>query len=161
MKNQNTLIPRIKPKMEMRELNETEKLMAVLLSANVHGLIRDIDELEGTTLYKQKLKQTAKAFLVELEKHAYQQVWAGEVEGVDFNAATDQMDHLAFMHRNLLFTLMSAGHLHESQMTLFWQDMQMTFKRHKIPLQLTPTGELIPLSNNQTPVIIDIKQWLR
>jgi hypothetical protein len=150
--------PMIRPVQEMRALNEREKFMALLLSANVHGLIRDMDDLEGTTLFKQKLKQTAKAFLVELEKHAYQQVWAGEFEGVDFNAATDQMDHLAFMHRNLLFTLMSAGHLHESQMTLFWQDMQMTFKRHKIPLQLTPTGELIPLSNDQKPTIIEIKQ---
>jgi hypothetical protein len=158
MKTKNTSIPRIKPKMEMRELNETEKLMAVLLSANVHGLIRDIDELKKTNLYRHKLKLYAKQFLEELEKHAQQQVWAVEVEGVSLDAAADQLNHIAMMHRNLLFTVMMAGDMHEAQLQLFWQDMQMTFKRHNIPLQLTPTGELIPLSNDHKPVIIDTKK---
>lgn len=129
-----------------------------MLSANVHGLIRDLDDLKHTELYRQKIKVTANAFLSALENHAKEKVWGVEVEGASISAAAQQMEDLASMHRNMMFTLLVMGDMHESQQVLFWQDMQTTFKRHRMPLQLTPTGELIPLSNDQTPVIIDIKQ---
>lgn len=119
MINTETKTPRIKPIQSQRNLNEHEQLVALLLSANIHGLIRDMDDLQETTLYRQKVKQTAKAFPAELEKHAKEQVWSGEIEGVSISAAADQLEHLSRTHRNLLFTLLRSGEMDESQLILF------------------------------------------
>lgn len=132
----------MKTTIHTRELNANEKMLALMLSANIHGLIRDMDDLEGTTLFRQKIKATAKAFLHELEKHAMQQVWGQEIEGANISAAAEQMEGLAMMHRNLMQVVLAMSDMHESQQILFWQDMQTTFKRHKMPLQLSPTGDL-------------------
>ncbi|HEV7378394.1 MAG TPA: hypothetical protein VGN64_01260, partial [Dyadobacter sp.] len=62
-----------------RELSPKERLMAVLLSANVHGLIRDLDDLKHTEIYQHKVKMTANAFLSALEVHAKEKLWGVDI----------------------------------------------------------------------------------
>lgn len=125
-----------------RPLSARQLGSAFKTAVAVNFLIREIDQLEGTNVFKQKLKQTGKSFLAELEKHAAECVWKQSPEGNDVNEASNQMDELTDQLGNFLITLISTGPIDEGQMHLFWNDMQMTFKRHKMPLRITPDGVL-------------------
>ncbi|WP_159467988.1 hypothetical protein [Dyadobacter sp. 3J3] len=142
--NEKTMLP---PKIrslvkEKRPLNDKEKALALTLSAAVHYLIRSLDEMEYTDLYKHKLKLVAKAFTYELENHAKSSLWGNEVEGTDLNKVNDQMEDIVQMFGNLLMIGLSMGEIHKAQQTLFWQEMQKQFKRFDVPLMLTPEGDL-------------------
>lgn len=134
--------PRIKPVRQSRPLNNKEKGLALTLSASVHYLIRTMDEMEHTDLYKHKLKLVAKAFVMELENHAKSCLWGNEVPGTDLNKVNDQMESIVSMHHNLLMIALSMGEIHQAQQPLFWQEMQKQFKRFDVPLRLTPEGDL-------------------
>ncbi|QRQ99761.1 hypothetical protein [Dyadobacter sandarakinus] len=128
--------------MNKRELNDKEKGLALTMSASVHYLIRCLDDLQATSIYKQKLKLVANQFLKELENHAQTQVWSADVEGADVSRATDQMEDIANMMHNLLMISLALGEVHQAQQPLFWQEMQKQFKRFEMPLRLDPAGSL-------------------
>ena len=143
MNTQKQIIPpRIRPVKQRRLLNDKEKGLALTLSAAVHYLIRTLDEMEHTELYKHKLKLVAKAFTMELENHAKHSLWGQDVAGSDLNKVTDQMEDIVQMFGNLLMIGLSMGEIHQAQQTLFWQEMQKQFKRFDVPLRLTPDGDL-------------------
>lgn len=126
----------------LRQLNESEKGLALTVSAAVHYLIRRMDDLKSTSLYSQKVKQTGNMFQKELEKHSKAQVWEGEVEGVDINAAADQMESLTDLFHNLLVLAMGCSEVPPGQQELFWIELQKNFKRFGIPLRMRPDGVL-------------------
>lgn len=126
----------------LRQLNESEKGLALTVSAAVHYLIRRMDDMKSTSLYSQKIKQAGNLFQKELEKHAKDQVWEGEVEGVDINAAADQMESLTALFHNLLILAMGCSEVPPGQQELFWIEMQKNFKRFGIPLRMRPDGVL-------------------
>ena len=108
---------------------------AYKLSVAVHFMIREIDNLQETSMYRHKLKLTAKAFLKELETHSAETIWSEGGDG-DMNTVYDQMETLSNHFGNLLITAIAADRLKPGEQTMFWQDMQMSFKRHKMPLRI-------------------------
>src|SRR4051812_8980846 len=66
-------------KHETRPLNREERLAALESGIAVHYLIRKLDSLKATSIYRQKLKASLKTLLTELEAHARDNVWTGEV----------------------------------------------------------------------------------
>lgn len=121
---------------EIRPLSPRQMGAAYKLSVAVHFLIREIDELQATSLYRHKLKMTAKAFLKELEGHAAETLWSEEGGEGDMNKVYDQMDALSNHFGNLLITAIASDRLKPGEQTMFWQDMQIAFKRHKMPLRI-------------------------
>lgn len=125
-----------------RPLNASEKGLALTTSAAVHFLIRELDQLKNTNLYSQKLKQTANQFQRELEKHAHRNVWSGEVEGVDINAAADQLDQITKLTHNFLILSFGCSEMSQAEQDMFWIDLNQAAKRHKLPIKMSIEGVL-------------------
>lgn len=122
--------------------NDTEKGLALTTSAAVHFLIRELDQLKNTNLYSQKLKQTANQFQKELEKHAHRNVWSDEVEGVDINAAADQMDQIAKLMHNFFILSFGCSEKTPAEQDMFWIDLNQAAKRHSMPIKMSIEGVL-------------------
>ncbi|WP_138481657.1 hypothetical protein [Dyadobacter bucti] len=127
---------------QLRPFTETEKGIALTTSAAVHYLIRMLDQLQHTNMFRRKLKQTGNSFLAELEKHAKQTVWDVSVEGSDIGAAAEQMEGITDLFHNLLVLAMACGEIPAGQRELFWLEIAKNFKRFDIPLRISHDGDL-------------------
>lgn len=128
--------------MEKVPLRPKELGAALMISVTSHFLIRLLDDLKNTNIYRQNLKSKTNSLLIELENHSRETIWLESPEGSDIDDAANQMEIFLDHFQNMLLTSITAGNLPAGQIELFWQDMQMTFKRHKMPLRLTPDGVL-------------------
>lgn len=126
----------------LRPLNAKELSTGLVMSGAIHYLIREMDKLQHTSMFKHKIKLTGKSFLTELEKHAAEHVWSETPEGGDIDKSVDQMEEMADRVHNWLMLEIAMSNLPAGQVELFWQDLQMTFKRHKMPLRIDQYGEI-------------------
>lgn len=126
-----------------RPLNKKEQTIALLMCANIHLLIRQLDDLKDTSLYRQKIKASSNLLLKELEAHQRVNLWTDEVEGSNRDKAVDQMEYLSQMQQNMMVTTLGLDSLPISQQRLFWLDMNKAFRRYNMPLMLTHEGDLI------------------
>lgn len=115
---------------------------ALMLSISVHFMIRQLDELKETSLWRQGLKQKGNLFQQELERHARDTMWVERDGAPAIDSVADQMETITDLFHNLLLIAIAADKLPAGQLELFWQDMQVAFKRHKMPLRMTPEGVL-------------------
>lgn len=128
--------------MKAQQMDPREFGSALMLSISVHFMIRQLDELKETTLWRQGLKQKGNMFQQELERHARDTMWVERDGAPAIDSVADQMETITDLFHNLLLTAVAADKLPGGQLELFWQHMQTGFKRFGVPLRMTPEGVL-------------------
>jgi hypothetical protein len=135
-------VPKIQINLEKRELTEQEKRIMLINQMCVHLLIRTIDQLKATSVYRTKLKQVAGQLSTELEKHAKHVAWDVDLEDSDVDSSFDQMEQGARNVEYLMQMMIMLGRMHESQWPLFFADMNPVFKRHGMNLMVDHNGHM-------------------
>lgn len=126
-----------------RQMSEREMTLSLTTSTACHLLIRNLDELSQTTLWSLRLKQIGKQFLNELELYTKRKVWArSEVEDIDIDKASDQTISMAEFMQDLFIISLGTGYIPQENIDGLWADMELSFEKNNIPLQISETGEL-------------------
>lgn len=123
-------------------MNPREFGSALMLSISVHFMIRQLDGLKDTTLWRQGLKQKGNMFMQELERHARETMWIERDGAPAIDSVADQMETITDLFHNLLMNAIAADKIPAGQLELFWQYMQTGYKRFGMPLRMTPEGVL-------------------
>jgi hypothetical protein len=126
----------------VRRMNHTEKNYATQMAASIHLMIRLMDKLEMTPVWRNELKLTGNKFLSELEQHAKETLWTRIPNSPDLDDLANEVENISQMFINLMTIFLEIDGKHLSQQQLFFVEMQKCFKRFDMPLRLNTEGLL-------------------
>ncbi|PMD94867.1 hypothetical protein BWI97_15840 [Siphonobacter sp. BAB-5405] len=122
-------------------LNLHELVMALEATTAMQFLIDKIDELKGTSVYNQTVRNFAARLQESMKAVLDKSLWQ-EVPELEANriAAMDQQESTLRMFHNLLTISLSMDYTHEAKHAMFWLDANSLFIKYGMPMTVGPDG---------------------